>query len=197
MKSVYLVGGAGAGKSTMMQQVLRRLNARMGPLEDLHRKKNAKNWVTLRGHRLAPGNGIYLGCMRESFPGTDGLDRASSPAGAEWLEWCAAGTLATPSYILAEGATLATRTFIPALAQYSDLLLVHLRVDPLIADLRFYKRGSTQDATFVVATNTRSANLAREMASAGVNVLSADSSEDEEWDAAVDTILAHLQNEES
>lgn len=177
-RSLYIIGGAGTGKSTFTAALLK--DQTMGAIQDLHAKRNAKALVTLRGHPVGD-EGLYLGCMRESFPGTDGLDRASSPAGAEWLQ-----KHALPLWIVAEGATLATRPFMHALAEYTDLLLVHLRADDFIKELRFRERGSAQDPKFVLATATRSQNLFDEMDRDNTcDLLEVDTAEPGDWHNAL------------
>ena len=72
-QAVYIIGGAGTGKSTVTQALLDLLDRPLGPLEDLYSKANSRGTViTLRGHQMGE-DGLYLGCMRDSFPGTDGL----------------------------------------------------------------------------------------------------------------------------
>lgn len=192
VKSVYVVGGAGTGKSTFMAQLMDIAVSQAGPLEDLHARQNAKALVTLRGHRLDDyfgRSGIYLGRMRESFPGTDGLDRASSATGVEWLERGMAGEF---DFLLAEGATLATRPFLTALHNRTDLLLVHLFADDFVKELRFFQRKSTQDSKFVLATATRSVNLLRDMVEARVDVLNVDTANPDEWAFARKAALEHI-----
>ena len=189
-KAVYIVGGAGAGKSTFTQEVMDRFVMQHEPLTDLLAQKNVKNIVTFRGHPLndyAGRTGIYMGVLRESFPGTDGLDRASSPVGAAWLR---RGDL--PDFIIGEGATLSTRPFVSALHECTDLLLVHLHADPFVKELRFAERGSNQKDSFVVGTATRAENLSRDMAKSGVKVWDVDSAFPEEWAGAVDVVVSHL-----
>lgn len=184
-RSVYIIGGAGAGKSTFTGHLLE--GVEFGPLEDLLSLRNAKALVTLRGHRL-PYDGVYLGCMRDEFPGSDGLDRASSPVGEAWLQ---KGDL--PRFIISEGATLATRRFITSLHEHTELLLLHLHVDPMIVDLRFWKRGSSQKDSFVLNTETRSANLLRDMNKIGVFNMSIDTANLRDWDLALDLCRTHLE----
>lgn len=188
MKAVYLVGGAGTGKSTFTQQVLNEMGAELGPLEDLDSERNAKALVTLRGHRTSDG-GLYLGVMRDSFPGTDGLDRASSPVGEKWLR---AGE-DRPRYLLGEGATLATQRFLTALFECTDLLLVHLVCPPDEVQRRFAERGSDQNPNFVKTTVTRSANRAAEISAMGGTVLTVQTDHDLSWDIAVDLVVDHLK----
>lgn len=158
-----------------------------GPLEDIYRQKVAKNLVTLRGHYL-PGGCLYLGRMRDEFPGTDGLDRVSSSVGVGWLE----RRSGLPPAIIGEGLTLGTRPFLYALAGAYDLLVIHLHADPFITDLRVASRGAGQAETFVSGTATRAANLAKDLRAKGVNCIDVDSGQPEDLDLALDLCLAHL-----
>lgn len=192
-QSVYIIGGAGTGKSTFTSQLMDRyVMSWEVPLTDLAAKPNSRGTViTLRGHRLAGyqgEDGMYLGVMRDSFPGTDGLDRVSYIPGEAWLE---AGNL--PDFIIAEGATLAARRFIRVLHETTDLLLVHLEAEDFVKDLRLHQRGSEQAETFVTGTATRSKNLAVDMAKEGVKVWTFDSAEPLEWDLALDVSVDHLR----
>lgn len=185
-QSIYVIGGAGSGKSTFTAQLLDRMELHHGPLVDLYSLRNAKALVTLRGHYLfnpADANvGLYLGVQRDAFPGSDGLDRASSPVGEAWLieEDC------MPRLIISEGATLATRRFLTALHSGTDLLLVHLFAEPEEVLRRFEQRGSSQAPSFVANTVTRSANLARDLAAMGANLLTVRSDDDDAWEVALD-----------
>lgn len=189
VRSIYIVGGAGVGKSTFTSQLLDEIEANpLGPQEDLWSKPNAKVVVTLRGHRTQ-GSGMYLGKMRDSFPGTDGLDRASSPTGEEWLDRFQHLDL---DYIIGEGATLATERFLNALHRRTDLLLVHLVCDPEVKAKRLADRGSDQAETFVLGTATRSANATAKMRAVGANVLGIETSSDMDWEIGLDICKAHL-----
>jgi hypothetical protein len=161
----------------------------MGDLEDLHARRNAKALVTLRGHRLdsrTGKHGLYLGKMRDNFPGTDGLDRASSATGVEWLQ---RNGFEEFRFIVGEGATLATRPFLSELAARTELLLLHLWADDFVKDLRFTERGSEQDPRFVEATATRSANLLQDMGVRAAKALSIDSASPEEWEDSLTVCL--------
>lgn len=190
-QSVYLVGGAGAGKSTFTAELMEEVVYSEGILEDLLSLKNAKALVTLRGHRVwdrKDREGLYLGCLRESFPGTDGLDRASSPVGEAWLK---AGDL--PEFIISEGATLATRRFIGALAETTDLLVVHLFVDNETREARFAERGSSQNPQFVANTVTRSRNITAFAEAAGASTLEVNTASSDAWSLSLDLVAEHLR----
>lgn len=189
-KSVYILGGAGTGKSTFTEQLLTPFE--FGPLEELHSLPNKKNVVTLRGHRIGT-DGLYLGVMRENFPGTDGLDRASSPVGEAWLQ---AGE-GLPRWLVAEGATLATRRFMFALAEYTDLLVLHLTAEEFIKDLRFHERGSNQDPKFVLATQTRMANLVSDLLkNCQARIITVNTADSGEWMLAMEESERHLNARE-
>lgn len=192
--SLYVIGGAGTGKSTFTQQLLDQLGD-LGPLIDLHKKPNAKGTiVTLRGHELARGwvsAGLYIGCMREFFPGTDGLDRASSITGEAWLE---RGGADAYDYIVAEGNTLGTRRFLGALHRHTSLLLVHLYTDDFVKELRFKERGSTQPDQFVRQTATRSKNLLDDMRKLGVANWNIDTADPGQWAMTLEHAVEHLSS---
>lgn len=175
-RALYVIGGAGVGKSTFLGRIMR--GYEFGPLQDLHSKKNAKAVVTLRGHEISNKyvEGLYLGVQREEFPGSDGLDRASSPTGKEWLE-----TFDLPEVIVAEGATLATRPFLYALQETTDLRVVVLTCDPMVHDLRLLERGSGQLESFVQATITKTENLATDLGAQGVQLIQVDTGDQASW----------------
>lgn len=186
-RSLYIVGAAGTGKSTFMAELLAQLACELGPLTDLARTPNARGTIiTLRGHPFA--GGVYLGHMRENYPGTDGLDRASSIAGEAWLN-----NYQLPEIIIGEGQTLATRRFLSALCEKTDLLLLHLYAEEWVRDIRFLQRGSTQDPGFLKASETRSRNLLDDITKLGCRALSIDSAERAKWNLALAGCLAHLR----
>ena len=203
-QAVYVLGGAGTGKSTFTGQLLDQLGE-LGPLEDLWRVKNSRgSWVTLRGHYLGDPDGpsedgyeyrnigelgLYLGLMRDQFPGTDGLDRVSGLPGEIWLH---RGQL--PRYLVAEGATLATKRFLAALHACTDLLLVHLWTTEDVKAARFAQRGSNQDPKFVRATEARAKNRAEEMRELGTRILAFNSDDPDAWDVGLDMAAEHLRS---
>lgn len=193
-RSVYIVGAAGTGKSTFTGQLLERIGNQMGPLSELHKTPNARGTIiTLRGHELVNGmleTGLYLGCMRDSFPGTDGLDRASSITGVDWLQ---SGGAEAYSYVLAEGLTLCTKPFIDALAEHTELLLVHLYVDEMIQDLRFLQRGSAQNEGFVKMSGTRSDNMLTHVKKLPwAYSISCDTAEPDQWETTLGACIDWL-----
>lgn len=134
-RSLYLVGGPGAGKSTLMARLLAPWD--IEPCERLTEKE-------LFGHRMTDADGcvgVYLGRIREQFPGTDALSMSVSPVAAAWAEQDAAGY----DVILGEGGRLATRRFLDALSASTSLLVVHLAVDFDTARERTLSRPDAND----------------------------------------------------
>lgn len=186
-ESLYVIGGAGVGKSTFTQALLDRSNASPGPLLDLHQKPNSRGTViTLRGHQIGV-DGMYLGRLREEHPGTDGLDRVSYIPGEDWLR-----TTELPRWILAEGATLSVHRFLKALGETTDLLVVHLVADEFVTELRCAERGTSQKWSWVLGKATEARNLATKMEKEGVRVREVDSANRSEWDMALDAASKHL-----
>jgi hypothetical protein len=190
-RSVYVIGGTGTGKSTFTAQLISELGCEYGPLTDLHVLRNAKSLVTLRGHPLMRENGaqgLYLGVNRESFPGTDGLDRATSPTGEAWLQ---AGDL--PDFIVSEGATLSTVRFLTALQDHTELLLVHLHLDLDTRAERLARRGTPMSLQFTKQSTTRAANRLADMQARGARTLSVDTGDSWACEFALDAAKIHLQ----
>lgn len=196
VKSVYVLGGSAVGKSSFSQKVIDGLGDQGARLSedrvDLHQKPNKRYTVTLRGQEFLDGihpRGIYLGYYRDSYPGSDGLDRASSPAAAEWL------TIQKEyGFIFSEGATLSTDRFLGALAEETELLVVHLVCDPMETELRMWGRGDGPSSpSFATGTATRSANRVANLPK-GTAVLELDTSSDstDDIDAGVESVLNHL-----
>lgn len=185
-RSVYILGGAGTGKSTFTAELLSPWS--LGPLEIFHeeplaRGKGRPAMIKVRGHLVETGEnvvGLYLGQMREEFPGTDGLDRVCGPAVNAWLR---AGIL--PDFIVAEGALLANPRQLPVLAEETELIVFHFTVDPMIADLRFLARGSNQAPSYVATTVTKSAKMAELMRGSGVPVHDVDTEDPWQWRGAI------------
>ena len=168
-RAVYAMGGAGSGKSTWMGQLLTMLGAKLGPEETLHSQylyspHHQRDYlVELRGHRWH--RGAYLGVMRDSFPGADGLVRTSGPVARDWLLH---GDL--PDMVVGEGLLLSSRPFLQALHAATDLLVVHLAVPEPVRLARIRARGHEFNEQWSRQTVSRAANTARDLEKAGVRV---------------------------
>lgn len=192
-RSVYMLGGAGTGKSTFMAQLLQRLSVTLGPLEDLHARMGGHGRaVTLRGHQMDGEaiSGYYLGVMRAGlFPGTDALERVSHGPATEWVRQ---GQL--PAAIVSEGATLAVRPFLYALQECTELLTLAFHCEPWLHELRLLQRGTGQADSFIASSVTRTNNMVRDLEKKGGQVLWVDSGDGASWEHAQATAAAHLQN---
>lgn len=160
--SVYILGGSAVGKSTMSANVIEELRRRGSVLNttqvDLHKKpKRNGAIVTLRGEEFHGDRlGVYLGSSRDEFPGSDGLDLVSSPVASEWVS-----IQDTHDFIFSEGAVLTTDRFLGALAESSDLLVLHLVCDPMETELRMWTRSGEivgRDPKYLIGTATKSRN---------------------------------------
>lgn len=189
MRSVYVVGGTGSGKSTFVGSVLAGLD--LGPVEELHSIRNTNSRPTLRGHRL-PRGGVYLGLMRDEYPGTDGLANTTHRVGAEWLtldhgfEW-----------IIGEGNTLGKSSFLQPLHQYTDLLLVHLETDEFIRDIWLHGRGAQVSQKFSGYTASSARNRAAEMRAVQCQVVELDASDPEQVEQTLHVVRQHLGIEDT
>lgn len=191
-RSVYVIGGAGTGKSTFMAQLMDEFILDTRALSDIYESQNAQgSRLVLRGHDCISKDvqrGVYLGCLRDQFPGTDGLDRASSKAATEWLRGAELS-----GFIIAEGATLTTTPFLLALDDRTDLLLVHLWAEPFVRELRYQERGSNQDASWILNSITRAANMAKKFENRQAQLLTVDSADPAAWSLALAACLTHLE----
>ena len=199
IRSLYVVGPAGVGKSTFMTMLLDQSGLAVADLEEFWSKRNAKALVTLRGHRmfgpLGDQVGVYLGSLREGdFPGTDALDRATSPTAKDWLE----NAPDIPRTIVAEGATLATRPFLYELQDRTDLMFVYLRCEPEEHEKRLSRRGAGQPTAFIRNTVTRSENLFSDLEQRAerhgydTKMIIGDTTEDWSTELVLETALDHL-----
>ena len=167
-RSVYVIGGAGTGKSTFMELLLARVGvAQLGPVEELHVQTQTRLGkplrCALRGQRW-PG-GVYLGIMRPEFPGTDALVNTTGPVAREWLR---EGPL--PDMVVGEGLLLSSRPFLELLAACTDALVVHLTVPEEERLRRVQGRGHAFDVKWSQQTVTRAANTAQHLRGKGVQV---------------------------
>ena len=197
MKSVYVIGGAGVGKSTFTAELLTQLGVEAEPVEDLYRGpgggKDAFRTRRIRGHALVAGGqqrGTYLGVLRDEFPGTDGLDKVILPVCARWISDPDLSPIT--GYLIAEGLRLANPDFLLPLAARSDLLVIHLMAEDYVTDLRLLKRGAGQPAQFIKASKSRASRLASSLRSYGINVINCDTVSATCWRQVLCHAEAHL-----
>ena len=161
-KSIYIIGPPGAGKSTLMAQLLE--GWAIGPYQRWMRE--------VYGHVLQhpeKGMGAYLGHLRPEFPGTDALSLSAGPRCVEWLESL---TLLGFDHVFGEGARLTHMGFLTALHEATDLTVMYLDVDPEVAaERRMLRGGKMLSETFCRTMTTKAANVAAACREAGIFVV--------------------------
>lgn len=168
-RSVYLLGGPGAGKSTLMARLLEDWTP--GPYERLTSRE-------LFGHYLLGPElemGVYLGRLRPEYPGTDALSLSVAPQALIWLE-----TLDPQlGWVFGEGARLGHPSFLSALSSRTQLLVVHLTVTPEVALARRVARpGKPLSDQYCKIATSKARNLAEWSRQAGISTLELDGSRD-------------------
>ena len=162
-RSLYIIGGPGSGKSTLMAQLLE--GWEVGPYHRWTRRE-------MFGHYLrhpTEGAGAYLGHLRPEYPGTDALSLSVAPQALLWLDSL---PLLGLDWVFGEGARLSHMGFLSALHACTDLTVIHLDVDPGLAAQRRADRGGKilSDQYCKVAT-TKAHNTASACRDAGIKVV--------------------------
>jgi GTPase SAR1 family protein len=165
--AVYIIGGSGVGKSTLMGELLQGWVP--GEYVRLTQREMFGHWLA---HTVL-GDGVYLGKLRPEFPGTDALSLSVNPHAVTWVtEQMEAARL---SWVFGEGTRLGNIRFLSALAGHARLTVVHLTLDPEIARLRRSERGGKQMTDqFVKITSSSAESAAQACREAGIQVLELD-----------------------
>lgn len=165
-RSLYLLGGPGAGKSTLMARLVR--DWAWGPYQRLIDRE-------LFGHvGVGPDLevGVYLGHLRPEYPGTDALSLSVAPHALRWLQ---RGPDPLVDWIFGEGARLAHRSFLGELGARTALVVVHLAVPPEVSAARRASRpGKMLTEQYCAAATTRAANTANWSREVGIPTLELD-----------------------
>lgn len=163
-KALYIVGGPGSGKSTLMAETLQ--GWKPGP----YHKWTAREMF---GHYLQhpeKGSGAYLGHLRPEYPGTDALSLSVAPQALLWLQ---ALPLLGLDWVFGEGARLSHLGFLQSLDLVTDLTIVHLKVDPAEAARRRAARGGKLlSEQYCKVATSKADNVAQACRDAGLRVLS-------------------------
>lgn len=164
-RSIYLVGGPGAGKSTLMARLLRGWSP--GPYVRLSERE-------LFGHRLLSDDlklGVYLGHLRPEYPGTDALSLSVAPHALRWLQTVDNSI----EWVFGEGARLSHQSFLQELAERTDLVVVHLAVDDeTSAARRAARSGKPLSDQYCRIAVSKARNIAEWCTQAGIVTLSLD-----------------------
>lgn len=166
--ALYVIGGPGSGKSTLMAGLLDGWEAEH-PFIRLVPKE-------LFGHRLEHpvlGSGIYLGKIRPEFPGTDALARSVSPHATQW----ATEVLPTErlSWVFGEGVRLSHLKFFEDLHQHTRLTVIYLALDESVSQQRRIDRGLAPiEERWCRSSFSRARNLAAKCPAAGIRLTTLD-----------------------
>lgn len=159
-RSTYIIGAPGSGKSTLMAELLADWD--VGSYTKWHRE--------VFGHWLERGDetGVYLGHLREDYPGTDALSLSAAPRVLEWLESL---PLLGVDALYAEGMRLSHMSFLLALHEATDLTVIYVDTPPDIATARRLARGGKllSDQFCKIATS-KAKNVAAACRDAGIKV---------------------------
>jgi len=160
MHILYLIGGPGTGKSTLMRALTAGAT------------RTPKAQATVPHELLRfPGDdipsGAEIGLRRPDFPGTDTLSMSINPIASAALT---DGTWSTTRVLFGEGDRLANQAFLSTAHTHHNLHVVFLRTDPRTVVERCSQRGSSQDETWLRGRITKSERLAGRLDSAGIRV---------------------------
>lgn len=164
--SIYIIGGPGSGKSTLMAQLLE--GWEVGPYQ---------KWTSreMFGHYLvhpSQGAGAYLGHLRPDYPGTDALSLSVAPQALAWLDSI---PLLGLDWVFGEGTRLSHMGFLLALASCTDLTVIYLEIDPEEAARRRLARGGKLlSEHYCKVATTKAKNVATACQEAGIEVLVVD-----------------------
>jgi len=162
MLTVYLVGEPGAGKTTLMNAIMSRVNtthAADKPVKHLIHDYNGKRVVS-------------LGWPRPPFGGTDTLGHSAINLVEQLLLPILEAT--ETQILLGEGDRLATNRFLYAAQDYGQLLLLHLPTSPEVAQQRRIERAEAsnikpQNASWVKGRATKVTNLVAQHEAVEIN----------------------------
>jgi len=150
MKVIAIGGEPGAGKSTLMKEIL-----------DQYSWKMEYDKVKLVPY-LTNTDGVYvLGKYFEegqTFSGTDRMSMAVQPEAIKFL-----ATLDKDAVVLYEGDRLFTASFLEHCVENYDLEIIYLETDKEIREERYKERGSNQNETWLQGRMTKIANILSNM----------------------------------
>lgn len=174
---VYIFGPPGSGKTTLMKEVIKRLEAMK--VYEASKPVPHIGYIT-KGKKFA-----VLGKDKEPFGGTDTLSYTAVGSCAKWLT-------DLPELVLAEGDRLANLRFFEAVRSHYDLKLFYLNTGDEVArdrrESRAKKHGmKMQSASWVKGRSTKHRNLA--VNSKGVVTLSGESKTAELANSVLDCIV--------
>lgn len=164
MNLLYLIGGPGAGKSTLMGELTGGCGRRPGTDPIAH---------DILTNAAGDPVGVELGRRRDDFPGTDALPMNVSPAACIWVQ-----SGLGPGLLLAEGDRLAhMRFFDAARAGGYRVTVAYLDASGGLLASRCAARGAAQDTSWRKGRASKAARLAEIAPLLGHTVLTLDASQ--------------------
>lgn len=146
---VFAIGGEpGAGKTTLMKEIIKHFN--------LEPKYDAYKLVPY----LQKDNVYVLGKYEEGevFSGTDRMSMAVQPDAIKFL-----ATLPADSIVLFEGDRLFTASFLEDCLEKYDLKIIYLSTKKDVRQDRYKDRGSNQNETWLQGRETKISNIMTNM----------------------------------
>ena len=151
MKAIAIGGEPGAGKSTLMKEIL----------------KHLEKYVYIKCYdsfKLVPyiqcGSVYILGKYDEgeTFSGTDRMSMAVQPEAIKFL-----ASLDKDAVVLFEGDRLFTSSFLEHCVENYETEIVYLETDKSVRQERYKERGSNQNETWLQGRETKIANIMTNM----------------------------------
>ena len=148
MKVIAIGGEPGAGKSTLMKEIISKYN-----------------WLKVYDEvKLVPylqyDCNYILGKYDEgeTFSGTDRMSMAVQPEAIKFL-----ASLSNDSIVLYEGDRLFTSSFLEHCLDNYDLEIIYLQTQKEVREERYKERGSEQNETWLRGRETKLANILSNM----------------------------------
>jgi broad-specificity NMP kinase len=186
---IYLLGAPGVGKSTVMRYLMKDWT----PMQYMRLTERE-----MFGHYLESSEGhlgVYLGRLREQFPGTDALSMSVQPQALKWVE-----NMPGLSMVFGEGSRLGNATFLSALADKIDLAVTLLTCDEEVlrerrasrpdgGDWKTGRKTAEQAENWAKGQATRAANAAEALRDMGYNVMEMDTTD--LWPDQIAELVVH------
>lgn len=177
MKVIAIGGEPGAGKSTLMKEIL-----------------NKFVWSKVYDSvKLVPylqyGNYYILGKYDEgeTFSGTDRMSMAVQPEAIKFL-----ASLKDDSIVLFEGDRLFASSFLEHCVENYDTEIIYLNTDRDVRQERYKERGSNQNETWLQGRETKITNILSNM-TLMFNTVKFKNNNKEDQKVIVEHIMKHLE----
>jgi uridine kinase len=175
---VFAIGGEpGAGKSTLMKEIISKFN-----------------WIKVYDEvKLVPylqyDCNYILGKYDEgeTFSGTDRMSMAVQPEAVKFL-----ASLHKDSVVLFEGDRLFTSTFLEHCVNNYNTDIIYLETDKAVRQERYKERGSNQNETWLQGRETKIANILTNM-TLMFNTVKFKNNNKEDQKIIVDYIMKYLE----